>query len=244
MQAYDPTEPLFFIHIPKTAGLSIRRVCYDWFGEGLGYHYFDEKQNQPPPHIPLRDPASGHYRPGLCVFGHFNRRRGFGLEDYYPEARQRLTFMRDPFERALSVYFYVNSDPTRWNKSMTQLTEATLTEFLSRSGGDNIGAFLPPDLTLDNHRRLLPEHFIHIGVSEAPERSLTIMADKLGMPPPTDIPRLNATERGGRIPYDLREEFLARRPLETALYRYALELNGLPLPDWLPPAPADATIGR
>lgn len=233
---YDPAEPLFFIHIPKTAGTSIRRQFYDWFGDGLLYHYFDEQTETPPARHRLREPATGGYLPGLCVFGHFNRKRGAGLEDYYSSARQRITFVRDPFERAVSTYFYINANAERWANRKTAIARVGLADWLQRPPGDMPGAFLAEGLSLDNHRAVLTERFIHIGVSEAAEVSLEHIARKLGKPSPERLPRLNATERADAVPQDLRESFLAQRPLETAIYRFALELNGLPIPAWLPPA--------
>jgi hypothetical protein len=39
---------------------------------------------------------------------------------------------------------------------------------------------------------------------------------------PGSLNRLNVTERDQRVPYELREEFMEKRPLEFALYNYVL----------------------
>jgi len=42
----------------------------------------------------------------LLVYGHFNRDHGFGVEQYYPEVNQFMTMLRDPFEAAISMYYF------------------------------------------------------------------------------------------------------------------------------------------
>jgi hypothetical protein len=240
---YDPAQPLFFIHIPKTAGTSLRRVFCDWFGDGLRHHYIDEQTGRLPERHELRDPATGAYRPGLCVFGHFEHSRGVGLEDYYPDARQRIAFVRDPLAREVSGYDFVRDHPELWKDAENEIAAASLEDYLRRPPSDIPRGFLAPDLTLENLETVLAERFLHIGVSEAIEHSLTLIAAKLGKPPPASVPRLNTSDQCSAIPEGLRAEFLAQRPLEAAVYRYALRLNGLPLPPWLADPVSAATGG-
>ena len=81
-------------------------IVRGWFGERYHRHYFDEKTGALPEH-----PDTG---PGSVVFGHFNRARGFGVEHHYPEVQQFVTVLRDPFEMAVSGYFYTRKMRAAW----------------------------------------------------------------------------------------------------------------------------------
>lgn len=228
MQTYDPAKPLIFLHIPKTAGTTVRKAFFDWFGNGLLYHYYNEQEGCPPPRLDLAKTAEDLGGEPLCIFGHFNAARGLGVRSYYPEVHQFITFVRDPFETAVSTYFYVKSDPYRWAEPKTWILDVTLREFLSSApGGDGVSPFFPVTLTQDNYRDVLSAFFVHVGVTEHMRRSLDTIASKLGFPSPAAEQFLNRSARDEAVPYDLRDEFLSRRPLESAIYRYALELNGI-----------------
>src|SRR5215207_10496370 len=96
---YNPEEPLVSIHVPKTAGMSVKACLEQWFGPKLFAHYPDEAASG----APIKHVLGA----GTCVHGHFNKHRGFGVLDYYPEIRQWITFLRDPFEQHVSLFFYL-----------------------------------------------------------------------------------------------------------------------------------------
>src|SRR5262249_41350915 len=85
-----PSQPLFSLHVPKTAGTSFRKDLEGWFGPDLALHYRGD-QGEPP--------ARAALRPGLCVHGHFNRLRGIGVRQYYPDAGQFIVLRPAPFAR-------------------------------------------------------------------------------------------------------------------------------------------------
>src|SRR4051812_45942379 len=97
MKAYNPKIPLLSIHIPKCGGTSFLQILRKWFGKDLHLHYFDEVNAKMPPHAPVKN-FLGMYRKDICIHGHFNHNRKFGVDDYYPEIRQAITFIRDPLE--------------------------------------------------------------------------------------------------------------------------------------------------
>ena len=98
MRSYDPGAPLVFIHIPRCGGTSLSAILKKWYGSGFLTHYYLQEEG--------RMPTRHEERPGTCIYGHFNRDRGFGTEDYYPDAVQFATFLRNPLELALSTYFH------------------------------------------------------------------------------------------------------------------------------------------
>lgn len=195
---YDPSRMLISIHIPKTAGTSFRHVLEGWFGTGLHGHYPSRSA------LPVRA-ADG---PGVCVHGHFNHRNGAGVRDYYPEARQIITVMRDPFERTLSQWAFGNrlkaagaarppdleDDPSfdLWFDRMCAEAEADPVTRALRH--------LPEPVTAETADRCFDRDFVAVGLTERFAETIRLFAACLGKPvPPT--PAENVTGDGSRGAY-------------------------------------------
>jgi hypothetical protein len=214
MRIYDPNLPLIAVHIPKTAGTSVRALFERWFGDGLLPHY---PISGMPPKYDLVQRHSAQ-RP-VVVYGHFNGARGFGVGDYYPEAEQFVTIIRDPFEQRLSGYFYWKKLGRRphWLRDDDEFNLRNAT--FERQ--DTFLDFFPVDLTMHNYQEHIESRFIAIGLTERLDESLTRIATRLGQTyEPGQPPRLNVAERDEEVPAELREEFVASRPLEYAVYDY------------------------
>jgi hypothetical protein len=219
MRDYDRNLPLIAMHVPKTAGVSVREIFRAWFGDGLLQHYADGVTGGLPARHDL-GALHSHGRP-VVVFGHFNRKRGFGIEDYYPEATQFITILRDPFERMVSGYFYSRKHGGGW-KDQSRVPTAELREFLLTSDASMLNHF-PCEVTAENYKELIETRFVEMGVVEHLDESMERIARKLGKTyVAASLGRLNTTERHLPIPYDLREEFIERRPLDYLVYNYVL----------------------
>ena len=196
----------------------MRDVFRRWFGSGLLENYFDEKAGLLPPR---RDLAALHSREQpVVVFGHFNRNRGFGIEDFYPEVDQFVTILRDPFETAISTYYYMRRVGDSW-QNQSRVPDGDLRQFLARAKPNILGHF-PREVTKDNYRDLIEELFLEVGVMENLEASLRSIAAKLEMPfAPENLGFVNATLRDQVHPEDMRDAFMERHPLEFEVYNYA-----------------------
>lgn len=225
MITYDPDQPLVFIHVPKTAGTSVRRIFKDWFGDGLIEHYH---RGAVPDVIDLNE---RHSRTApVCLYGHFNRERGFGLEGRYDGQRQFVTILRDPLEKVLSAYFYVQRRATEKSASgepLSMIEQQTLdmrvSEYLRETRHSYLKHF-PVPVTENNYKAVIEDYFIAIGITEELERSMHWIAACLGRPEPI-IPRLNVTPRNnGYAQVDISEEdraiFAQNHALEFAVYEY------------------------
>lgn len=218
MRPYDPAAPLIFIHVPKTAGTSVQHIFRGWFGPGLLHHYADERTGSPPVRHDLTAlQATG--RP-LVVYGHFNSRRGFGIDHYYPQAAQFVTVLRDPFERAVSGYHH------RLRHGHARLQPNTpgedLRSFLRRKS-DRLMNFFPGFVSADNFREMFARHFIEVGVTEHLGESLKRIATALGRSfEARELPRLNVNPEPSEDVSDLREQFIANHPLDFEIYQFAL----------------------
>lgn len=222
MLNYDPDHPLIFIHTPKTAGTSVKVLFQQWFGEGLLPHYYKEAACE----MPVRhDIFALHTRERpVVVYGHFNRRRHFGLEDYYPEARQCITLLRDPLDRMVSNYFYLKKVAHGWKKH-TEPLDAELESFLLKNKSTMLSYF-PREVSAGNYKEIIAQYFIDIGTVETLDRSLQRIAAKLGRPYQAGtIGRENATERDQPVSDRLRDIFVENNRLEYEVFDYVSTLT-------------------
>ncbi len=221
MKAYDCNKPLIHIHIPKTGGVSIREIYKKWFNNGLLFHYYNEGDGKMPQ---KHDLDALHTRNiAICIYGHFNRERNFGIEHYYPEVNQFITIFRDPFEKAVSGYFYSRKNSTNW-KDQSRIPKVELRDYLLRNN-DGAGMFkhFPRKVTMENFKEVIETQFIEIGVLEYLDESMKRIASKLNCKyDPSFLQVLNVTERDQRVPYELKEEFIEKEPLVYAVYNYVL----------------------
>jgi len=219
LKPYDPGQALFALHIPKTGGTSLRSVLAAWFGDNLRLHYRRGGALQ-------RRVAFG---PGSCVYGHFNGLRGFGIQAYYPEARQCITMLREPYARFLSQWRFHQQQRQQGAVIETDV-EPTFDRWIHRRAeemarGCNSFSFLchfPRELTAENVRAVLDEYFIFIGILERLGPSMTALARALGRRPML-IPHVNATI-GAHYP-EYRSFYETHFALEHAVYARCLELN-------------------
>ncbi|HPR05045.1 MAG TPA: sulfotransferase family 2 domain-containing protein [Denitromonas sp.] len=221
---FDPEKPLIFLHIPKTAGISCRQIFEGWYGGNLLLHYFDEVTgSMPEVHDLSRGSVGGE---SVVVYGHFNRVRGFGVEEYYPEVNQFVTIVRDPFDRAVSTYFYLRKMAADY-KDKSNLPGGGLREYISGLKPTmTMLNFFPRQVTMDNYKDLIEEYFVDIGVFEYLNDSIRRIAGKLRKPfEPTRMPKLNVSDKDQWVPGDLRDEFMEGRLLEYAVYDYVKEMH-------------------
>ena len=108
MREYDPYKPLIHIHLPKTGGVTVKEIYKNWFKQGLLFHYYNEPEQKLPVKYDLE--KLHNINSPICVFGHFNKARDFGIKDYYPDVNQFITILRDPFEKAISGYFFLKKN--------------------------------------------------------------------------------------------------------------------------------------
>lgn len=224
---YDPKSLLVSLHIPKCAGTSFSKVLQTWFGDNYFAHYHDEKQNLFPEKI-----ANEGLTSGVCVHGHFNHPRGQGVEDYYPDVKQMITFIRDPFDLHVSTYFYVKKELlvqgagafSSGKKHPIVLNNWTLSEYLEHSKKSYLCNFLPKDITLENYREILMARFLFIGITEKLQHSINVLAMKLGFPS-IEVPYANESDWAEVVPEGAREVFEANNKLEVAIYNFVKQMN-------------------
>lgn len=228
MRPYDPSRPLLGLHIPKCAGSSTKQVLRTWFGWRMHWHYFDERHNHMParPKLP-RTLLSTLTRRGLCIYGHFNRVRGFGVEDYYPEADQFFTVVRDPLRTVKSRYFSAKKQGEsrmRYGKPAPIAAQLSSLDAFVAHHVDRpyFVHYLPGPMTLDTYRAVFEERFVYVGVAEDLQTSVDHLAARLGIASVL-APHVNVSHHDETLDPALAAAFVQSRPLEYAIYHYALE---------------------
>jgi hypothetical protein len=221
MRIYDRNEPLIVIHVPKAAGNSSLKFFEKWYGDGFLRHYFNEPKGQMPKKYDLFDLNTADNP--VALHGHFNKLRNFGVEDYYPDVKQFVTILRDPFELTISNYFFTRKNSSSWKDKSRIPNEDAIEKYLINAKPNMLNHF-PREITKDNYKDVIDEYFIEIGITERLEESMKWIAHKLGMTYDEAIlGHHNATERDQEVPDYLRALFVERNQLEFDVYNYALE---------------------
>lgn len=176
-------------------------------------------------------PVKRELGPGICIHGHFNARRNFGIMHYYSDARQFITFLRDPFDILVSRYYYVkmrekagisyrDGKPTALPDDVNHFLEQ---EIHNPDYTPNILDFFPANLTKHHFKDIIKSRFIFIGFMDLYQESLDRLADLLGFPRMT-APFMNKSERFGEVDPALRKTFIIEHPFEYEVYTYARQL--------------------
>jgi len=217
MIQYEPGKPLISLHIPKCAGQSFRRVLEQWYQSQFYIHYFQQYNALPPRH---------ELKPGICIHGHFNRTKGFGVMDYYPEVNQFITILRDPLEAAISNYFFWKTKAREKQlkngiiKAGDERDYGDIDDFFRKRPKSGILDFMPYELTPANYQEILATKFVWIGLVDNLNAAIEVLARKLGFAP-VPLERINASPRDEELSPLLRQAFIRANALEFKIYHYA-----------------------
>ena len=185
------------VHIPKTAGVSIRNLLKEHFGPGFVTYYWTltDAWGRNVPDVPVS---------ASCVHGHFQSDEFTGK---FPQAKL-ITWVRDPVDRVVSSYYYRLREPD-WKHPVCQVLHQQ-----KLSLGDYAALPQVRNEMIHFFGSKKPEDFHFIGFVEEFERSLDAMGKLLKMaacPPRHD----------NRNP----EKTALRYELDPALRLKIMELN-------------------
>ncbi len=221
MRAYDPGQPLISLHVPKCAGQSMRRLLRQWFGDALLFHYNERTQVPPIVHP---------WRPGICIHGHFNNRKRLGANDYYPQATQYITVLRDPLEMAISNYFFWKRKARGLQIAQGRLLPGSehdyrcIDDFFRMRPRSVMFDFLPAAMETENWRTFIDERFVWIGTVENLSSRVGLLASALAVAP-SSIPHINESARSETLSPELERQFRETNRLEQELYEHVRALE-------------------
>ncbi|MDO9499955.1 MAG: sulfotransferase family 2 domain-containing protein [Falsiroseomonas sp.] len=215
-----PNPPMphhVFLHVPKTAGSTLRTVLSRQYG-ARHVLYFDLGHGDPRPMADML--AQARARAGTQDIRLYTGHQYLGLHAALGEPCLYFTLLRDPVERALSEYFYAFSYPHHAQRAEILSGALGPMEFLTRrhAGGNaqaqQIGGRTQRPL-LEAALANLQHAIAAVGVAEDFERSLLLIARRLGWAPPVhvarNVTRLDAAQEAARA--EARAQAAAHRGL-------------------------------
>jgi hypothetical protein len=218
LNRYKKEVPLIFIHIPKCAGTTVNHILKLWYKDKYLRHEFNEKS-------PWYTKEPYQIKNGICISGHFNRRRNRGIEHLYPTVNQFITFIREPVECAVSQYFFWKRKRRKTRIELGTLIENSyydyinIEDFFLKRPNSTFLKFLPKDINPYNYKTILDQSFIHIGIVEKLQDSVNLLAEKLGFE--TEIVgKYNISERNEFVPDRIKMKFRKNNSLEYKIYNY------------------------
>ena len=175
----ESNRRLFFLHLPKCAGTSFKDVLYRNFPlaslcwiDGNFHEVSTQKLLNLEPS--LRDRYA-------CIAGHYQ----YGLHRHFCGGGVYVTFLREPVQRVLSMYYHIKNAAYHPLKERIDFAEVSLLEFVNSDYDeiDNIqtrwicGQNSEPSVETALER--ISEHFVAAGISELFDESLIYLQDQI-----------------------------------------------------------------
>lgn len=247
MQRYQLQEndQIYFLHIPKTAGMSLMHTLYSYFPTSDKRHFLvgdlvkspDVLRNRPfiPGHLfftvhhfleraplyitMLREPTA-HV---ISLFRHIKRLEDHPLHKKFKDATL-LEFLHSPQGKATTTNFQTlslgaDNDPRLINKTDWQEDREEIVEAAQARFKD-----LDPKTQIDIAKARL-EKFAFVGITELFEESLQLLTYTFHWQPSQEVLNYNTDpEKPSNIPEEARELIAERTQLDAQLYQFGREL--------------------
>lgn len=222
------TRAVVFIHIPKTAGMTLKSIVTRQHHAGEFALLYKERIRQSvDAFVAVPADVRSRYR---FVLGHV----GYGLHEFLPQPVTYATFLRDPIERIISYFYYVLRRPdhflheTARKLGLRDFARSEATAKLTNGQTKYLAELDAQDATaetLECAKRHLEERFAVVGLMEQFDVSLLLLRRVAGWGMPW-YDRENVTRdrpRLSEIPNDALEAIVEHNRLDLELYRWARE---------------------
>jgi len=198
------------VHIPKTAGVSVRNILKEHYGPGFVLHYWQITDAWG--RVLDKVPAEA-----TCVHGHYQADL---LTNAFPAATL-MTWVRDPVERVVSSYYHRLRDPDWQHPVCVELHQKKL----------SLAEYSALPLVQNEMTRFFgskqPEDFAFIGVVEDFDLSLAAMKRFLGISEtPLRRDNVNPEKQTEYYAFDprVRREIERNNAADLGLYEKCLKL--------------------
>jgi hypothetical protein len=211
----------FFLHIPKTAGTSLREVVLE--------HYPPNRTIEVYSHGPADlEEMRRKAHDAVVVYGHFS----FGFHELLGTDGRYVTLLRNPVDRVVSFFQHQSRDPASeyGEKIAGGMTLKNLLESEQcHQVNNHMVRILSGHLSVETtHNRALLEraeanidaHFDVVGITERMDDSLQLIGRTLGWKPRRSVPVLNVDPGRGSLSLDdqTRDAIVEFNRLDVELY--------------------------
>lgn len=228
------SDLVIFQHIPKTAGTTLRYIIQYQFSPSAICELYGSAGSHAERINKLKN-LSKSERENLKII---NTHLGFGLHEFITQPYTYITFLREPVDRVISMYYY-------YQKTQNPLFQnLSLLEFVRSYGAVQNGVtknlsgvtlkrqLLPPEekdsVPFSEHnlaiaKQNLTNYFKFIGICESFDESLILLQRILGWKIPLHD-KSNVSKRARNIPQETLSLIEELNALDIQLYEYAREI--------------------
>ncbi len=191
-------QVIFFMHIPKTAGTTFRYIIQYQYKPNAIYELYDHSLTHSQRLDKLLNLSEARKQQIKIVNAHF----GFGLHEFLHRPYTYITFLRNPIDRVVSMYYYLHStrniqtNPLPSDLSLKDFVQTYqriqngMTKYLSgvilkdqladQSPNSTTNSQCATETDLELAKKNLKEHFKVIGLAERFDESLFLFNKTLG----------------------------------------------------------------
>ena len=226
-------ETAIFVHIPKTAGTTLHRIIDQQYPRRIRLfvrHHYKGVQK-------LKDLSIAQRAQLHMVRGHIP----YGLHRYLPRPAKYFTILREPVERVISYYFFVQREPDHYLYDYANTPGMTIRRYLEDHMSlqtDNFQTRLVSGIwtdvgygecdraTLALAKRNLAERFAVVGLTERFDETLLLLQRAFGWGN-VYYRWQNVTQgrpRRQALPPETLDVIAAHNQLDLELYAFAGEL--------------------
>ena len=221
----DDTLPpfYFFIHIPKTAGTTLRSIVDLQTGRKNVLTYYNQPNRSLLDNLEALISTNSHYQ---ALIGHFQ----FGVHEKITRDPHYFTFLRDPVELTISAYHErLKTTPGEFEKpdgsimSIMEHIDANLYDYTNLqtkivAGVPEKNAVTEEDLALA--KKNIEKYYKFVGISEMFDQSILMLSKILGWRPCV-YGTLNKGPANKDIEDHIRDSITKITPLDMELYDFA-----------------------
>lgn len=230
-------QVVIFLHIPKTAGTTLRYIIQYQYKPSAIYELYGPSATHSERLEEFKRLSDARKAEIKIVNAHL----GFGLHEFLPQPCTYITFLRNPVDRVVSMYYYFQRTGNNYVQNLT------LKEFIQTYGGarDNMTKYLSGEKlkiqlndpnneidyqcsseSLETAKSNLKKHFKIIGIAERFDESLILLKNKLGWKVPlydkNNVSKNRpSTKEVSKDTLNLIEKF---NEFDIQLYEYAKEI--------------------